>query len=412
MEPEQKRASPWVFVGIGGPAATLAPVLVALLSSACSGGTADLGPWGLPLPDGTPIIQHEAVPVDGRGDRIELVEDLVIGGEGADEERSFYRVGGIAVDDAGNLFVNDAGNNRIQVFDAGGGFVRSFGGAGEGPGEMVAAVSITVAGDRVVVFDRGPLRLTWWRLDGEFLGSAQAPRQELRIFGLPDGSLAATYRVIEELGGEAVASRTFARFSNEGEEASRYLTLPIPWATTPSVPVSAPDLAVGPEARLYIRNGERYEILALDAPGTPRWALRTNWPARAIPADDIRRYEAVRRRRHEQTDPDSPLLAIDWPERLPVLSNIEVDGHGHVYVFPWVYLPLELENPPPIPDRIPVDVYSAEGERLFAGTLSTHGILRGGWDAAWGDFVLRSEPHPETRESQIVRYRLVEPFDR
>ena len=42
---------------------------------------------------------------------------------------------GIAI--AGNeVFVSDAGNNRIQVFDRDGRFLRLFGSEGEGPGEL------------------------------------------------------------------------------------------------------------------------------------------------------------------------------------------------------------------------------------------------------------------------------------
>ncbi|MDE3198493.1 MAG: 6-bladed beta-propeller [Acidobacteriota bacterium] len=43
----------------------------------------------------------------------------------------------VAIDRAGNLFVADTGNYRVQVFDSTGKFIRSFGAQGDRPGEFI-----------------------------------------------------------------------------------------------------------------------------------------------------------------------------------------------------------------------------------------------------------------------------------
>jgi sugar lactone lactonase YvrE len=53
----------------------------------------------------------------------------------------------VAVDPDGNLFVSDTWNNRIQVFDADGKFIRTFGKAGDGPGYFARPKGIAVDAD-------------------------------------------------------------------------------------------------------------------------------------------------------------------------------------------------------------------------------------------------------------------------
>jgi DNA-binding beta-propeller fold protein YncE len=53
----------------------------------------------------------------------------------------------VAVDKNGNLYVSDTLNDRVQVFDADGNFIRAFGKAGDGPGYFARPKGIAVDGD-------------------------------------------------------------------------------------------------------------------------------------------------------------------------------------------------------------------------------------------------------------------------
>lgn len=59
----------------------------------------------------------------------------------------FAKPTGLAVDHDGNLYVADTMNNRIEVFDADGKFVRTFGKAGDGPGYFARPKGVAVDGD-------------------------------------------------------------------------------------------------------------------------------------------------------------------------------------------------------------------------------------------------------------------------
>lgn len=59
----------------------------------------------------------------------------------------FSKPTGVAVDTDGNLFVSDTWNNRIEVFDADGNFVRTWGKAGDGPGYFARPKGIAFDSD-------------------------------------------------------------------------------------------------------------------------------------------------------------------------------------------------------------------------------------------------------------------------
>jgi DNA-binding beta-propeller fold protein YncE len=59
----------------------------------------------------------------------------------------FAKPTGVAVDADGNLYVCDTLNNRIEIFDADGKFVRTFGKAGDGPGYFARPKGIAIDSD-------------------------------------------------------------------------------------------------------------------------------------------------------------------------------------------------------------------------------------------------------------------------
>ena len=59
----------------------------------------------------------------------------------------FAKPTGVAVDKEGNLYVADTLNDRIEVFDADGGFIRTWGKNGDGPGYFARPKGVTVDSD-------------------------------------------------------------------------------------------------------------------------------------------------------------------------------------------------------------------------------------------------------------------------
>ncbi len=59
----------------------------------------------------------------------------------------FAKPSGLAVDKEGNLYVADTLNNRIEIFDADGNFISTFGKAGDGPGHFARPKGVAIDSD-------------------------------------------------------------------------------------------------------------------------------------------------------------------------------------------------------------------------------------------------------------------------
>lgn len=158
--------------------------------------------------------------------------------------------------------------------------------------------------------------------------------------------------------------------------------------------------SVDREGGIYFTAAEEYQVSKFAADGAITWALRVAHDRPRYPQDLV----DARLARARETRPERAASDYYVPDRQPALSGIAADGHGHLWVFPWVYPPGRDEDPSPRP----VDIYTSEGTRLFSGLID--GAFNTGWIRAHGDHVYTDEQDAETGERIIVRYRLVEPF--
>ena len=371
----------------------------------CSPEPLHFADWTIPVPEGTPIIEYAAVPMEERTERIELVEDLVIGRED-DPDYAFYHPFGLVADGKGRVYVLDSGNRRIQVFDQDGDFVRTLGQDGQGPAELKMPNHIAIAGDRVVVVDLGNRRLSSWDLSGVHIRDAALPFSgfPLGILGFSDGSLMLGYTERNAETEDLSAIGVIARFSADREEVHRYATGPgyrLEAMTYSGVNITLTHrdaemtFAVGPSDNLYFSTSEEYQVFSASPDGSLVWAMHVAWPA--VPYPQARIAKTVKGLQEEF--PEAKATDFSWPERLPVLAHLRTDGHGHLYVFPYVSAEQMEEE-----QNRPVDVYSPAGELLFSGMMGRE------WDFALGDHVYILEEDTETEEVRVVRYRLVEPF--
>lgn len=153
----------------------LFPVAALALMTACAGGDPEsAGPsQGLDSPDR---------PVDWTP-----TELFAVGGFNAPEWAEFGQVAGLGFDEEGNLFILDGQTSTITHISPTGEFVKTIGGAGEGPGELNQPLAMSVLPDgRLAIVDIGHRGFVMFDRDGTWLENVSV---DLAEEGLPTGNL-------------------------------------------------------------------------------------------------------------------------------------------------------------------------------------------------------------------------------
>jgi hypothetical protein len=106
------------------------------------------------------------------GKKVSFNKTLSIGVFEEDENEMFHTPMDVAVDDSGNIYVLDTGNNRIQKFDQKGNYLLTIGRKGEGPGELLKVWDIELdSKGNIVVFDWMTNRISTFNGQGQLMGS-------------------------------------------------------------------------------------------------------------------------------------------------------------------------------------------------------------------------------------------------
>lgn len=145
---------------------TLAGVLIA-----CGGAESDHWAGTIDtLPGGRVLVTNPAEGIWRDDARWEVVEELRIGSADGAGPELFGRLGMLAEDAGGRIWVFESVEQQFKVFDGSGRFIRTVGRRGGGPGEMQRATGIAQMPDgRLLVVDMAGARISAFDTAGRYL---------------------------------------------------------------------------------------------------------------------------------------------------------------------------------------------------------------------------------------------------
>jgi len=157
-----------------GHAAAFAAVLFVLyctLNISISELSAEIRGQQIEIENGVRIVHNRKGGAWGNNPKISIELVRTIGDVNTDDENlAFDSPADLEVDDAGNIYIADSRNRRIQIFDPEGRFVRTIGRMGQGPGEFMATKSIDFDSQgRLLVLDNRQSRIQVFTSKGEVI---------------------------------------------------------------------------------------------------------------------------------------------------------------------------------------------------------------------------------------------------
>ncbi len=374
----------WDTNSVRGWMRTILRLVLVITPTACSasgGAGSALLEAAIDTIDGIETLRYPESPAPRLSLRIDTIGTL--GGALVDDpEYQFTRVSraGLAGDADGTLFVLDGAGHRVQMFDASGAYVASFGSEGSGPGELQTPSSVNLGpGDTLWIPDVSNRRTNLIPIDGG------APRS----IAMPDESsnLGGSLRVSEDGFTGLLGIFSFSpdqaefppfplvRFSPTGE-----LTDTLWKATAPQRDLVelesngnrmllmmtrqfSPSFHWGhlSDGRFVLADGAEYDFSIIGPTGQVLRSVRRDPPARATTqADRERVYEVIREQIEEAEEGQAGLHQqrlekTTFEDTIPRITGIRVDSSDRI----WVGVSGDTAG---VASRI--DVYDASGELL------------------------------------------------
>lgn len=337
---------------------------------------------------------------------LELEEDMSIGTD-KDVNCLFYRIRDIVVDKDGFIYVLDSGNNRIQVFDNMGKYLRTIGKEGQGPGELNAPVRlqideetghifVTDRSKRIIIYDEEgkyidrDIHLGDYLIDlhldstgciwGKFLLPVPGTHFIKKV--LPTGKVAKTLAEMPYPGNSLRLSHsttgntahTEGYFFTHGYEPDLYLS------------------KVDSHTFIYGYSNE-YKLFEVNEAGEILLIIRKHEPPKEITKNEREQVIHQIRQdilRHGRLVPE---IFIDFPKYAPLYYSITTDDRGRIYV---------RKNPlsRDLNMNHEYDVFNKEGLYLYRIHLSScPDVIKEGHLYTW----VAAE---DTGEEQIKRYKI------
>jgi DNA-binding beta-propeller fold protein YncE len=250
-------------------------------------------------------------------------EELSIGREDGKAENVFSRVGGIDVDETGNIYVLDLMDANVRVFDSRGKYLRTIGRKGQGPGEVQFPVFMQITSrSEVLIYDYAVSRMLFFSLDGRFLSDKTTLQPILPIRVDSRGNLIGKKILAPPpKGGKVIykynpAERSFMEIAKEDMGAGGMLDIGRPSCYC----------AVTQKDMIIWGSSEKYAFYVLNQHGKTVKKVTRQYEPQSITVDDEQAYKT------QYAELLKANIKITFRSNFPAFSDIFVDDEDHIFI--------------------------------------------------------------------------------
>ena len=247
----------------------------------------------------------------------------------------------IAIDSAGNVYVVDGGNNRIQKFTSSGKFITKWGSHGSGDGEFWSPTGIAIDGaGNVYVADYGNYRIQKFTSSGEFITKWGSRGSEDGEFISPKGiatdSVGNVYVADEGSSTEHNPGTRIQKFTSSGEFISKWGS----WGSGDGEFIFPKGIATDSAGNVYLADGGNCRIQKFTSSGEfiTKWGSRGSgdgefWEITGIAIDGVGNV-CVKNDHYIQKFTSSGKFITKWGSYsyFKGPEGIAIDSAGNVYV--------------------------------------------------------------------------------
>lgn len=345
------------------------------LANGC-GGTADAstGAWRGTidtLPSGRVVVRNTADPIWPAEGGWRVVEEIRIGTVEGDGPDVFGRIGSLALDELGRIWVLETQAQELRVFESDGSHVRTVGRRGGGPGEFSQALQVRLGPDgNIWVMDPQNNRFSLFDTAGAYLEGKRVPGGFMIIPWPGDFDQAGNYYGPIPMPGSGPFHMGLTRYDPAFTPVD---TLEVPRDPVErehfelrsdhgfmmaSVPFSGSlQWRLAPSGHIWSLLTDEYRLTQFSASGDTLKSVTRDFQPLPVTAADM---DAAREELEWFVSQGGKIDLAKLPSRKPAAKRFFVDGDGNLWVTRIV---AEREDE----DRI-IDVFDPEGR--FLGTVT------------------------------------------
>lgn len=277
------------------------------------------------------VIKNKKKPTPPIGTLVhfQYKEEMAIIDDDRYKEPLFSQISSLDIDDKENIYLLDMKACNILVFDKEGRLVRKIGSKGQGPGELMLPVSISMYADSAfIVYDVGTSRINRYSLDGQYLSQWNASLLGERLMRIVPDSLGGFYGLLGGIGDKI--SRRLIRLDREMKPLSIIGEISFPRTGNSFAQFFEPAIffTTYKGDKMIWGQWHNYELIIVEADGTIDKRIAKDYlPLKISKRDKDSEIFA----RYGKEGLPQGVTAV-FPKYLPAFRFIAADDDGRIYV--------------------------------------------------------------------------------